>query len=138
MQVSMNLKINQLRKIAGDMGLSAGGSKEELVERINNAQSQPATPNDHFRTEIARVADILVDYPEAITVRLSKVSGRHVYQFADQSQAGTQAREKISEILGNLWQSGAYNFEEIARALRVQPLDIQGLIDVEFANKNNL
>lgn len=139
MKVSENLKINQLRKIAGDLGLSAGGSKKELVKRINGAKpTQDSKPEDHFRTEIARVADILVDYPAAISVGLRKVDGRHAYQFIDQTPGAQEAREKIIEILGDLWQSGAYNYEQLARALRVKVIDIQGVLDVEFSHKNNL
>ena len=54
------------------------------------------------------------------------------------SQSMVKSRKELRKILNDLWGSGAYNFEQFAKSLRVDTTLIQSLIDEEFVAKHNL
>ncbi|HEY9658627.1 MAG TPA: hypothetical protein V6C65_09265, partial [Allocoleopsis sp.] len=56
----------------------------------------------------------------------------HYYMFVNNDKTSTDVRAKVREIMLETWSKGAYNYDQLARQLRVQPLDIQMLIDQEY------
>lgn len=87
---------------------------------------------------IRAVSSLLVDNPQSLTVALVKEDGRSVYRFVEDSGSARTIRRKARKLLKDLWQAGAYNYTQLAEKLRVSDLDIQGLIDDEFSERNGL
>lgn len=63
---------------------------------------------------------------------------RDVYTWADRSKEGIKAREQIKVVLNDAWQSGALNYTTIAKALRVESISIQALLDRDFIEAQGL
>lgn len=96
-----------------------------------------------FNETIMEVNKLLIGHADAVRVGLFKAAPgtegpSHYYKFIANSNADRQARNQIRQVLNNLWQSGAYSFHQIAEALRLDDMDIQGLMDEEFIRNNNL
>lgn len=85
-----------------------------------------------FKEAINKVNEILVTSPNALTVVLDKDG----YHYAENNVNAKKVRKQVREVLSALWQSGAYNYETIATYLRVQPLDIQAVLDDEWREKH--
>ncbi len=79
----------------------------------------------------------LLEEPTALNISLKKKEdGSHFYSWDNTSLKAINTRRAIRKILSSLWQSGAYNYDKIADALRVDVLSIQGLIDESFLLDN--
>ncbi len=88
--------------------------------------------------EIQKVNEVLIECSDAMTVVLRKVDGSDRYVFENRSQEAAKARKKIREILRNVYQNGVFNYDELAKKLRVQSLDIFGSIDDQFIEEKGL
>ncbi len=91
-----------------------------------------------FNTVIRAVSSLLVDAPQALTVVLMKEGDRSVYRHVEDTAVARKVRREARKLLRSMWAAGAYNYHEIAAALRVEDLDVQGLIDEEFAERSGL
>ena len=87
---------------------------------------------------VREVSELLVKEPQALTLLLTNKDGRSAYSWAVNTPKARGIRSKAKKILETLWQSGDYNFEEIAVKLRVQPLDVQTLLDEQFRQNHNI
>lgn len=97
------------------------------------------TPEENFEKTISNINRLLIKNARPVQVQLLKNAGdSHFYQFADNTDQAKETREAVREQLQSLWQSGAYNYQDLADALRLNTLDIQGLLDDEFRRKKNL
>lgn len=81
---------------------------------------------------LTQVNQILVDVPDAMSVDLMSVEGNVRTGFVNQSKEGKAARKKIRVILVAMWQGGAYNYETIAKKLRVSDQDVAAMLDEQF------
>lgn len=94
--------------------------------------------NQLLNEAVRKVSELLVNEPQAMTLVLKKEGGRSFYAWAEDSIKAKKVRKEAREILKGLWQGGDYNFDEIATKLRVQPLDVQAILDDQFRNKHNI
>lgn len=60
------------------------------------------------------------------------------YRWMDQTKSGVSARQEIREGIKEIWDSGAYNYEQIAKALRIGPLSVRAMLDQEFIEQMGL
>ena len=97
-----------------------------------------ASREERLNEAVKQVSELLVNEPQAMTLVLVNKDGRSHYEWAVNSVKARSIRKKIKAILETLWQSGDYNFEEIATKLRVQALDVQALLDEQFRTHHNI
>lgn len=130
----------EVKRMAESVGVAPIGSKEEILARVDKAREIKQSQRvEEVKNGVGRVGDILIQHPLAMSVELVKDdTGKSFYRFQDNSRDAGEARDKIREILTELWQSGAYNYDMIARQLRVSSLDVQAMIDVSFSDKHRL
>lgn len=102
-------------------------------------EEKTLTPEELFEQTISNINRLLIKSAKPVQVNLYKNAGEaHFYQFADNSEQAKEIRKEVRKQLQDLWQSGAYNYQQFANALRLNTLDIQGLMDDEFRRKKNL
>jgi len=103
-------------------------------------------PQDVFRNAMQAINSALADRPgviDIIKVKRNVMLGdsealRDVYTWADRSKEGIKVREQIKVVLNDAWQSGALNYTTIAKALRVESISIQALLDRDFIEAQGL
>lgn len=101
-------------------------------------KAKPKNRNELLNEAISKVSQLLVEEPQALTVVLTFKSGENKYEWQVNTPKARKIRKQARETLRELWQKGNYNFEEIAAKLRLQALDVQGLLDDEFRTKQGL
>lgn len=95
------------------------------------SDTKPVVPT--LEEAVNKINALLVGSPHALTVDLVSDGGRHEYKYRDASAKAKKIRTEVSEILNDLWQhGGAFNFHMIAEQLRVNDLDVQAILDIEF------
>lgn len=85
-----------------------------------------------FDGAITEVNSALLKCPDALSIYLTKKEGRHCYLWSNQSAKAKGVRNEVKKILSTLWQSGAYNYQQIADILRVDITSIRALLDADF------
>lgn len=88
----------------------------------------------------------LASYPgllDIVKVKKTVVVGesealRDAYSWADPSGEAVEKREEIRSLLRSAWQSGALNYDMIAKALRIPDISVQALIDEPFIETHQL
>lgn len=160
--------MSELWQIAKSLGISKEGKKEDLIARIREARSEQHdggeedTPVSHpnesprpqvtggpqaqFRAAMQGINMALADHPgvlDIVKVKKTFVSGdsemvRDAYSWAVVSPAHNKVRQKVRFVLEAAWQSGALNYEMIAKALRLPDVSVQALLDTEFIEANGL
>lgn len=90
--------------------------------------------NDTFVSAIQAANTVLLTTPEAVDLDTDKNSIR----WSINSAATIKARKDLRKILGDLWQSGAYNYEQIAKSLRLSEFIVQALMDEQFIEAKGL
>lgn len=93
---------------------------------------------DSFTATIVKCSELLVKRPQAATLELRKEDGKSFYAWVDNTIAARGVRAKLRKLLKALWQSGAYNYQKIADAIRLQVLDVQGLLDDQFRESKGI
>lgn len=84
---------------------------------------------------ISQAASLMVENPRVLNISLKKIEGKHTYNWEENDTKSKETRKQIKEILQKLWQSGSYNYQQIAEKLRVDVLAVQGLLDEDFLFK---
>jgi hypothetical protein len=96
--------------------------------------------DSNFNEAIKKVFDLMTtaNTPFCLSVELVMEDGKNRYRFIDETTAGKDTRKKIKKILSDMWQGGAYNYDQIARYLRISDLDVSMILDDELARKRGL
>lgn len=84
------------------------------------------------------INQLIITSPHALTLQLVNEDKGHRYTWRDKSATSEEIRLQAREILLVLWQSGAYNYQQIADVLRITVQDVIGLMDEQFREKNRL
>lgn len=87
---------------------------------------------------VSKVNELLVSCPDALTCVLLKGENGSYYTWANNDINAKKVRKQAKEILEQVWQANATNFETLARMLRVSDLDIQAILDDEWRLKHGL
>ena len=90
--------------------------------------------NATFVEAIQKANIVLLTTPEAIELS----TDHNEVRWSTMSAPAKKARVEIRKILNDLWQSGAYNYDEIAKSLRVGSIIIQALIDEQYIEAKGL
>jgi len=119
-------------------------AKAKLAKKVDKveAKSAKAVVNpvvDPFNEAITEISAMLVKAPRALTLgKFMTAEGKHYYNFTDTTKSAISLREKVRKILTLMWGGGAYNYQQIADALRIETLDVQGLIDEQFIQREGV
>lgn len=92
----------------------------------------------HFMEAMQKANTVLLESPSCIAIDLIKVDGNSMFGWLDKSTVAKKGRTDLRKILNSMWQEGNYNYEQIARGLRVDVQTVQGLMDEEFIHKYSL
>lgn len=87
-----------------------------------------------YLSAIQSAQTVILNNPECIEYIEDQSGVRWSYSSASM----VKSRKELRKILNDLWGSGAYNYEQFAKSLRVDTTTIQALIDEEFVSKHNL
>ena len=101
-------------------------------------ETKPTPKKDPLTDAVVKCSELLVKNPQAATLVLEKRDGKSAYTWVDNSLSAKRIRKQLSKELNALWQGGAYNYQQLADVLRLQVLDIQGLIDEQFKNAHGV
>lgn len=87
-----------------------------------------------FMEGMQKANTVLLEHPEAIALDL--VGGAFIW--LNTSAATKKARKELREVLTETYQSGAFNYEQFAKGLRIDTQTVQALMDEEFIDKHSL
>ena len=83
-----------------------------------------------LRDAVIKISDLLLKRPNALNINLVKEENGHNYRWLENGDASRRIRKEAREILSDLWRNGgAFNYQQLADALRVDVLAIRALID---------
>lgn len=77
---------------------------------------------------------VLLTTPECIDL----VQDKNNIMWGNTGAESKKARVRLRQILNDLWQSGAYNYEEFAKSLRIDSVTVQALIDEMYIEAKGL
>ncbi len=111
----------------------------ELSATLKAAKAKNMT----FGEGIVKISGYLADVPDAVSIGIiarpnTDGGSERVYAFLNTSPAAKEVREKVAEVLKEVYQNGAYNVVQFATALRIDEKAVQGLIDEEFIERQGL
>lgn len=120
-------------------------SKPAKKETLMTENKKP--PVDLFKEAMQSINVQLAEFAGALEVVKTKkdvqvdentVVTRDAYSWVLKGKDVAKARAEMKAALVAAWQSGAYNYEQIARALRIDDISIRALLDEEFIENNGL
>lgn len=76
--------------------------------------------------------------PSCIAFDLVKTPEGATFAWLDTTAPAKKARKELRDTLQQMWQSGAFNYEQIASGLRLSEQQVQALMDEEFITKYSL
>ena len=92
-----------------------------------------------FEDGLRECSNLLVQAPNALDFGVKRTeNGRHFYSFDNVTDEAKSVREKVTKILDEVYQNGAYSYHQFAEPLRVNSQSIQALLDEDFRTENNL
>ena len=91
-----------------------------------------------FDGVIADASRLLSSAPFALEIENRVVDGRNQYTWQDQSIKARGVRAKIRKMLKTLWQSGGFNYDQIATSLRVDSISVFAILDDEWREKHGI
>lgn len=118
-----------------DQSADQTDSKNDTKKASTPAKKGPVS----FDEGMSECSSLLSKIPDALDFSVKKNdAGRHYYSFDNPSEAAQTVRGKITVILKEIYDNGAYSYGQFARPLRVEGVSIQALLDEEFKEQNNL
>lgn len=100
------------------------------VEKVEVRKTQ----KEIFIEAIQAANTVLLETPEVIDLQHDKDR----FFWTATSSKSNKARAELRKGLQEMWQNGAFNFEQIAKAMRIDTQTVQALMDEEFINKYGL
>mgnify|MGYP005851175669 CR=1 FL=1 len=95
---------------------------------VDVKEEKKAVPT--LRDAVVKISDLLLKKPTALNISLVKEEDEHTYRWLENGDVARRIRREAREILLDLWQhGGAFNYQQLADALRVDVLAIRALLD---------
>ena len=105
-----------------------------MVESKDTKVEVVKTPKQLFVEAIQEANTIILNTPEILEMNQDK----NAFFWVTQNSSVNKARRELRNLLQQLWQNGAFNYEQLARSLRVDTQTVQALMDEEFISKHGL
>jgi hypothetical protein len=99
-------------------------AREKVISPLQKAGPKEA---------LMKIYEMTIGNPSALVTELFSEPGQSsYYDYVDKSSEAVKIRKEAKKMLADIWGGGCYNYQQLADALRVSTLSIQGLIDQDF------